>query len=130
VQRLAARLVQRVRRRADVTTGAASGYALQDQALIRPDDPRRRVVRQDLILQRDVPSESLTRRRGDSSEIQRQRSWRCDAARIFIKAAVRKGRQRATPLSPFPPPVSFSFSRFEGARPREIGRAISFLVIF
>jgi len=127
VQRLAARLVQRVRRRADVTTGAASGYALQDQALIRPDDPRRRVVRQDLILQRDVPSESLTRRRRDSSEIQRQRSWRCDAACIFIKAAVRKGRQRATPpcLRLF-----LSLSRFEGARPREIGRAISFLVIF
>lgn len=45
VQRLAARLVERVRRGADVTTGAASCHALQDEALIRPDDPRRRVVR-------------------------------------------------------------------------------------
>lgn len=51
MQRVAARLVQVVRCRANVTTGAASCHALQDEALIRPDDPRRRVMRQDLILQ-------------------------------------------------------------------------------
>lgn len=52
MQRLAARLVQGVRCRTDVATSTASCYALQDEALIRPDDPRRRVVRQDLILQK------------------------------------------------------------------------------
>lgn len=53
MQRLAARLVQVVRCCANVTTGAASRHALQDEALIRPDDPCRRVMRQDLILQRE-----------------------------------------------------------------------------
>lgn len=56
VQRLAARLVQCVRRCADVATGAAPCHALQDEALIRPDDPRRRVVRQDLVLRKKVSS--------------------------------------------------------------------------
>lgn len=50
VQRLAARLVQGVRCCADIAASTASCHTLQDEALIRPDDPRRRVMRQDLIL--------------------------------------------------------------------------------
>lgn len=53
MQRLTARFVQVVRCRANITTGAASCHALQDETLIRPDDPCRRVMRQDLILQRE-----------------------------------------------------------------------------
>lgn len=51
VQWLAPRLIQRVRRRADITAGAASCHALQDEALIRPDDPCWSIMRQDLVLQ-------------------------------------------------------------------------------
>lgn len=51
---LAPRFVQVVRRCADILAGAAPRHALQYQALIRPDYPRRRVVRQDLILKAGI----------------------------------------------------------------------------
>jgi hypothetical protein len=52
VQWLAARLIHGVRCCADIVASTASRHTLQNEALIRPDDPRRRVMRQDLILQR------------------------------------------------------------------------------
>lgn len=50
MKRLAARFVQIVRRCAHVLAGATSGHALKHQALIRPNYPGRRVVRQYLVL--------------------------------------------------------------------------------
>lgn len=69
MQRLASRLIQVIRCCANVTSCAAPCHALQDEALIRPDDPRRRVMRQDLILQRERDASDkkrISRAKGES----------------------------------------------------------------
>lgn len=50
MKRLASSFVQVIRCGAHVLPGATPGHALKHQALIRPDYPGRRVVRQYLVL--------------------------------------------------------------------------------
>lgn len=64
MKRLASSFVQVIRCGAHVLAGAAPGHALKHQALIRPDYPGRRVVRQYLVLK------TATRFRDNSSRFE------------------------------------------------------------